>query len=111
MTSIARLDTRENRCAQCGRTIRFGEIYFDDPNNEAGTSPLVHCHTCWGGLAELISDGNALYIKSNGKHFKVTAVFNADAEANAHMERHPEQSCISAFGPVVVVANNKAEAR
>lgn len=111
MTSIAKLDTQQNRCAQCGRTIRFGEIYFNDLNNEPGEPPLVHCHQCWGGLAELISDGNALYINSNGKHFKVTAVFTTDDAANTYMEQHPEQSCISAFGPVVVVANNKAEAR
>lgn len=46
-----------------------------------------------------------LHIYSMGKRLRVTAIFHSDAEANAHMERHPDEGVIAAFDPYVFLAN------
>jgi hypothetical protein len=50
-------------------------------------------------------DSEQLWIYSMGKRFRVRAITDTDAEANAFMERHRESTLIACFGPFNIVAN------
>lgn len=46
-----------------------------------------------------------LQIFSMGKRLRVTAIFHSDAEANAYMEKHPDEGVLASFDPYVFLAN------
>lgn len=46
----------------------------------------------------------ALYVRSMGKALRVTAIFQTDAEANAHMER-TDDAVVAVFGPLILLAD------
>jgi hypothetical protein len=52
-----------------------------------------------------LADDQILYVRMYGKAVRVTAIFQNDDDANAFMARHPEQSVIACFGPLILIAN------
>lgn len=44
-------------------------------------------------------------IRSMGKHFRIRAVADSDAEANAYCERHRDTGVIACIGELVFVAD------
>jgi hypothetical protein len=50
-------------------------------------------------------DAVALYVRSMGKIIRVTAIFDNDAEANAHMAKHSEAACVAVSGSLVMLAD------
>ena len=45
-----------------------------------------------------------LMVRSMGRTFRVTAIFDNDDEANKYMEQHTDQAVIACFGPLVIIA-------
>jgi len=46
-----------------------------------------------------------LHIRAMGRDVRVTAVFTQEAEANAHMERHPPDGVIAVEGSIIFLAD------
>lgn len=51
------------------------------------------------------SEAAAQYVMVYGKRYRVTGIYATDAEANAHMEAHPQDACLIAHPGVIVLAN------
>lgn len=47
-----------------------------------------------------------MYVRSMGKAFRVTAMFSTDEEANAYLEKHPDEGVIATSKTgLVMIAN------
>lgn len=46
-----------------------------------------------------------IMVQSMGKTFRVLAIADNDAEANAYMAREPDAAVMACFGPFILLAN------
>ena len=58
---------------------------------------------------KLASTHQAFLVRSMGKVFRVTAIFHDDKEANAYMEKNPDEAVMACFGPYILIANKYKE--
>lgn len=52
-----------------------------------------------------LNDQQTMYVRSMGKALRVTAIYDNDDDANAHMEKNHDDAVIAVFGKYVFLAN------
>ena len=53
----------------------------------------------------ILKPEHGLYVQSMRKFLRVTAMFDSDDAANAHMAKHGDDAVVACFGPFVLLAN------
>ena len=52
-----------------------------------------------------LTETQTMYVRSMGKALRVTAIFDNDDAANAHMAKNDEDAVVAVFGKFVLLAN------